>query len=273
MAANDSLPVDADGLPIMEVGEWAVEKYALLQRYVNASWAARQNWTARGYIDLYCGPGRVRVKKTTVIRDGGALVAWNQAASKGGTFTHVVIGDLNEQTLDACSQRLKNLSAPVQALHGPANETVEKVLASLPRTGLHLAYLDPFNLEQLPFAVIQQLSKFPNIDIVVHFSVMDLQREIELDFCRDASRFEGTAPGWKTHVNVRQYSKQEARAEFMRYWFSLVKSLGFGYSREMPLFSNQNEGPLYRMVFLMRHPLADKLWNAVATRQGSLPLD
>jgi three-Cys-motif partner protein len=248
---------------ILTVGQWALEKHELLKRYVHASWAARQKWPNPCFIDLFCGPGRVRIRDTDIETDGGALVAWRKALTKGGRFAKVVIGDLDAEALSACAARLTHLGADVTALHGAAETTVEQVLQLIPQDGLHLAYLDPFNMGHLPFSVIQKLAKFKKIDIVVHFSVMDLQRDFELDFERDASRFEVFAPGWKSHVNVQSHSKQQARLEFVKYWLELVKSVGFKCSEEKPLMTNSKNGPLYRMMFLSRHPLGDKLWTEI----------
>lgn len=259
------------GLPILDIGEWSLEKHDLLRKYVDASWAARQKWTHRCFIDLFSGPGRVKVRKSNVVTDGGAVVAWRQASKRDGRFTKVIVGDIDPNALKACKTRLEGLGAPVDALEGPATQTVDQVLRIVNPNGLHLAYLDPYNLEHLPFSVIERLAKFKNIDILVHFSVMDLQRELELDFERDQSRFELFAPNWRKQIDPLSMSKQEARAQFVRYWLSLVDSLGFSCSRERPLMTNSKNGPLYRMMFLMRHKLADKLWTDIAKpAQGSL---
>lgn len=264
-------PDPCPGLSVLPIGEWSLEKHDLLRKYVHASWAARQKWSHRSFIDLYCGPGRVAVRNSGIETDGGAIVAWRQAQSTGGCFTQVIVGDLDASSAAACKARLEALHAPVQSLVGPADTTVERVLEIVNPNGLHLAYLDPFNLEHLPFSIIQRLAKFKNIDIVVHFSIMDLQRELELDFVRDESRFELFAPGWKFHVDPRTVSKREARNQFVTYWLSLVDSLGFSCSRERPLMTNNKNGPLYRMMFLMRHPLAKKLWDDIAKpSQGKL---
>jgi three-Cys-motif partner protein len=270
MIQPDSELLQPDSFPsgkVLEVGDWSIEKHHLLRRYVGASCAARRKWPKRGFIDLFCGPGRTRVKGTDVETDGGAVVAWRQAKLNLVEFTDVIIGDIDKDSLLACEKRLLALNAPVTALLGPADQTVDEAIKRLPTNGLHLAYLDPFNMEHLPFTVIEKLAKYRNIDIVVHFSVMDLQRDMELDFLRDASRFEAFAPGWKSHVDVSSLTKQGARNAFVKHWLSLVESLGFRCSKEMPLMTNSNNGPLYRMMFLMRHPLAEKLWNEIARGQ------
>lgn len=252
------------GLPILEIGTWSREKHDLLRRYVGASSAARKKWPDCSFIDLFCGPGRVRVRNTPDEADGGAVVAWRQAADTQSPFTQVIVGDLDTIAANSCGQRLTALGAPVSVLHGAAEETVEEAAKLATPRGLHLAYLDPYNLGHLPFSVIERLAKFKNIDILVHFSVMDLQREIDLDFERDASRFESFAPNWRDHVDVSKLTQQRAREEFITYWLKLVSNLGFSCSREKPLLTNSNNGPLYRMMFLMRHKLAEKLWNDIA---------
>lgn len=272
MSSDAAMEVDPyPGLPVLDTGEWSREKHALLRKYIDASREARRKWKSRCFIDLYCGPGRVRVRGSNVETDGGAVLAWRESVRMNTAFSQIVIGDISPDSLNACEKRLNALHAPFISLQGPAEQTVDDVLRKVPERGLHLAYLDPFNLGDLPFSVIEKLAGFKNIDIVVHFSVMDLQREIELDFDRDASRFEVFAPGWRNLIDVRQMSKLEARVKFVEYWLELVNKLGFSCSRERPLITNSKNGPLYRMMFLMRHRLAEKLWNDIAkSDQGDL---
>jgi len=85
------------------------------------------------------------------------LVAWRQLEKDGAQFTHVFIGDLNEEKLDACFDRLKILGAPVRKFAGAAAETVPKMVEEIPRKGtLCMAYIDPYNLEYLSFDISEQ---------------------------------------------------------------------------------------------------------------------
>jgi hypothetical protein len=45
--------------------------------------------------------------------------------------------------------------------------------------GLHLAFLDPFNLAQLPFSIIEKMLKVQRMDMIIHVSLQDLQRNLE----------------------------------------------------------------------------------------------
>ena len=45
--------------------------------------------------------------------------------------------------------------------------------------GLHLAFLDPFNLAQLPFSIIERMLRVKRMDMIIHVSVQDLQRNFD----------------------------------------------------------------------------------------------
>ena len=74
-----SVPDPEDGLPLACVGEWAEQKHARIRKYIDISRAVRRKFVkGKGgatYIDLFCGPGRARVRETTRIVDGSALAA------------------------------------------------------------------------------------------------------------------------------------------------------------------------------------------------------
>lgn len=266
----------ADGLRVMEVGEWAFEKHALIRRYVNASREARRKWTQRVLVDLYCGPGRVVNRSHPEdIRDGGVISAFLQAKHDGAPFTKVIIGDTDEEALAACKQRLERLGANVVAFLEPAHISAPEALKNLPGNGLHLALLDPFNVGHLPFSVIETLAQRKHLDIVVHYSLMDIARNLELNYLRKASAFDAFAPGWKEVIPVSAITKAEARRRFDEYWQSLVERLGYSVSDMRPVITRSGtQSRLYQMVLLERHPLARHLWSEVArTSQGSFAFD
>jgi hypothetical protein len=64
-----------------------------------------------------------------------------------------------------------SVSLPYEGLWGPF------VLIAY---GLHFALLDPHNLGALSFSIIEQLAKLKHVDILVHVSVSDLQRNVDL---------------------------------------------------------------------------------------------
>jgi three-Cys-motif partner protein len=273
-SAEELVLDSADGLPVMKVGAWSEEKHVALSRYIDSARKARAKWGYTSFIDLFAGPGRVLNRDSKVVSDGGVLSAWRMSQHGGAPFNQVFIADIDANSVLACETRLVAAGAPVHAYVGGASNTVDEVLSVLPK-GLHFAFLDPFSIEHLDFEIIRKLSSRPNIDILIHFSVMDVQRNIGGDFNLSRSRLDAAAPGWRRNLNLRAVPKHEQASAYLQYWETLVTDMAkMHVSQNKPLFVNTNRGPLYRLIHLSRHPLAQKLWNTAAvpsSRQQALP--
>lgn len=245
------------------VGRWVPEqKHTLLAKWIGGTRAARRKWPSRIYLDPFCGPGRIRVAGETQTRDGGALVAWRQSRESGAAFTKILIGDADPTKTDACEKRLKGLGAPVKKFHGVAIETIDKMIADIPRGALTLAFIDPYNLEFLSFEIIQKLAAISKIDLLVHFSTMDLSRNVDLELDPTRARFDDAAPDWRFKLGL--VSKSQLPTAFFDHWRGLVGHLGFKFSKEMPLIRGGGNRPLYRLVCFSRHPLPNRIWDDVA---------
>jgi len=248
------------------VGEWVPHvKHLLLADYIGAASGAMKAWPERVFIDPFCGPGRIQVAGETITRDGGSLVAWHQSQDRRVGYTRLLIGDLNSERADACNQRLTVLGASAQAFPGPAEETVHRMVKGVPRNALCLAYIDPYNLALLSFDMIKTLAQLPKIDFAVHFSTMDLLRNVDAEL-GDRARFDQVAPGWREAL--KGVSKSALPVAFLNYWIEQVRSLGFKFSREMTLVKNDSSREIYRLVFFARHDLPIKLWNDVARSEN-----
>ncbi|WP_244111302.1 three-Cys-motif partner protein TcmP [Burkholderia gladioli] len=263
-----------DGLPVMKVGAWSEEKHLAISRYIDAARRAREKWPYASFIDLFCGPGRVMNRDTGVISDGGVLAAWRMSRRGVAPFNEIFVADVDRSSVDACAARLRAAGASVRAYTGDAATTVDWVLESLPR-GLHFAFLDPFNIEHLDFEIIRKLAVRPNIDILIHFSVMDVQRNIGNDLSAASSRLDAAAPGWRESFPWATMPKHEQAAKYLEYWETLVTDLAkMRVAESKPLFVNSKKGPLYRLIHLSHKHLATDLWNKAAlppSRQQSFP--
>jgi three-Cys-motif partner protein len=243
------------------VGRWVPEqKHLLLAKFIGAARGAMARTPKRVFIDPFCGPGRIQVTGESFTRDGGAMVAARQSASCGVEYTQYLIGDLDATKLDACKNRLTAINANVEAFNGPALNTVKLMVEKVPSAALCLAYIDPYNLEYLSFDIFRTLASLRKVDIVVHFSTMDLFRNIDRE--RDRGRFNDAAPGWQEAIQGN--NKSTEWVAFFNYWRSLVQGLGFQFSKEMSIVHNDNHHEIYRLVFFSRHALPEKLWNDVA---------
>jgi len=262
-----------DGLPASEVGAWTEEKHERLRRYVDASHGARRRFGARStYVDLFCGPGRSWIRETDAFIDGSPLVAFDSAGKQGDQFGEILIADERPDYVAAAEQRLRSKGAKVRSFVGEARTTVDQVIAALDPAGLHLAFLDPYNLGALPFSIIEKLARVKRMDLLIHVSAMDLKRDLHNYVRPDGPKdLDDFAPGWRSHVNTRR-RQDVVRGQIFEYWRSLIKTLGTSPSDFVEAVENSKGAELYWLVFVARHELAHKLWQAIAnvSAQGRL---
>lgn len=265
-----------DGLLADEVGAWAKEKHSYLVRYLDISRAARKKFVGDGkagavYFDLFCGTGRSRIRNTKEWIDGGAVAAWKISSEGGVPFTSIYISDLDEGKLRACEARLRKLGAPVHAIHGKAVDAVHGMLKTANPYALHFAFIDPYNLETLDFQIIDALSSLKRIDLLIHLSAMDLQRNLGVNLTNDNSAFDTFAPGWREQVDLNG-SQQEIRRRVVEYWREKVAALGVWPSTHQKLITGEKSQPLYWLLLAARHELAHKFWETASNPEGQKSL-
>lgn len=251
-----------DGLRRAIVGDWAPEKHLRLQKYVDITRAVRRKFGGNAtYIDLYCGPGRARMRQSGEVGDGSAVLAAIEAANRV-PFREIIIGDLDPVNVDACEARLKRLGAcPVRTYKGTAEASATALLPTLNPTGFNLAFLDPFNIEALPFSVIQTLSQASRMDLLIHVSIMDLLRNVRAMMV--SGKLDRFAPGWENHVNVVGTNSALMMRVFA-YWRGLLSGLGYKISTNIERVTGNRNQPLYWLVLASKHDLADRLWGEVS---------
>ncbi|MFG6429788.1 hypothetical protein [Roseateles sp. LYH14W] len=79
---------------------------------------------------------------------------------------------------------------------------------AVPFGALALSYIDPYNLEYLSFSVIERLAKLQHVDFAVHFSIMDLHRNIDMELDPKRDLFKDALPGWRDRVPAEALSKK-----------------------------------------------------------------
>jgi three-Cys-motif partner protein len=261
-----------DGLPAEEVGVWAKEKHDYLCRHIDISRGVRRRFigsrdAGATYIDLFCGPGRCKVRDTAEWLDGGVVAAWKKSLEGDTPFTQIFIGDIDTRRRQAAATRLRQLGAPVMEVDGGAADAVKQVVVNLNPYGLHFAFLDPFDLGALNFDIIVALSRFKRIDMLVHISQMDLQRNAVNYATADDSPFDTFAPGWRERVNINQ-SQQKLRQDIILYWRDKVAELGVGTSQDVRLITGGKNQSLYWLLLAAKHDLALKFWATASNVEG-----
>ena len=213
----------------------------------------------------------MRVDGTSEVLPGSPLQAWNESVRGRAPFSEVHLSDLQNSLVDAASKRLRRAGANVASDRGQAAETVDRIVSTLNPVGLHFAFLDPFNLRALPFTVLDRLSTLRRMDILVHVSIQDLQRNLRRYIQEPASPFDEFAPGWREHLDVNQHDEL-VREQIMRHWMSLLVDRGMTTAESFERVVGAKKQPLYWLGFAARHDRALEFWEKIRAldKQGEL---
>jgi three-Cys-motif partner protein len=257
-----------DGLLADVVGPWASEKHERLRKYVDSYRSARAMFLPpRGsggasYVELFAGPGRSQVEGAGFFIDGSPLVTYKAAQRSGTKFSELHFNDLDAENVDALRQRIDGLGGAAQFYNETAEVAADRVIFALNPAGLHFAFLDPYNLESLPFSIIQKLAKLPRMDMLIHVSIFDLQRNLRR-YLADGRILDSFMPGWRGAIDVNRNDKA-VRTDLLHHWLGLIKGLGTTPADGIELVSATGGQRLYWLVFVSAHQLGRKLWSDIS---------
>ena len=273
---DEKYEISEDGLRREVVGSWVSVKGELVERYVEITKSVRKKFQGNrpSYIDIYSGPGQVRIRDTQDVRDGTAVVAVRKSlASPGAGFGEVWLNDLDETNVRACKSRVEQLGQPnVYAAALSAEEAARQIRERLNKYGYHFALLDPYNLAALPFSILADLSTLRRIDMLVHVSTQDLQRNFGKDYRSGKSpALDLFAPGWREHVDLKRDDATVRRSVF-EYWRRLVaEKLSMKVSDSIEHITATQNQTLYYLCLLTRAEIADRFWKVARRRPGTTP--
>jgi three-Cys-motif partner protein len=260
---GDSYFQDERGLWVEKVGPWAKEKQKIITDYVQIASATRRKYRHCSFIDVFSGPGRSQIRDTGELIDGSPLAAYKQGRS-GHPFSSIHISDADPDLLSSAEARLRDESAPVVPTKGPASVALPRIVSQLSASGLHLALLDPHNLGALSFDLFECLSRLQRIDVIVHVSLSDLQRNVDRYTSKAYEQFDKFAPGWRNQVST-EMNQTALRAAIMEYWTERVVSLGLPRARHCELIRGTQGQRLYLLILLAKHKLAHAFWEKITS--------
>jgi three-Cys-motif partner protein len=262
-----------DGLIADKVGAWASVKHERLRKYIDAAHGARAKYLPpRGtggaaYIELFSGPGRSFVEDEKTFIDGSPLVAYKSARQSRTNFSELHFNDLDANNVNALRQRIAKLGGAAKYYNDEAAKAVDSIIYALNPAGLHFAFLDPYNLKSLPFLIIQKLAGLPKMDMLIHVSIFDLQRNLRRYLEEGSPVLDAFMPGWRDSVNVNT-TDQVIRAGLLEHWRGLISNLGTDTAEGIELVSGPRGQRLYWLVFVCRHELGHKLWDDIRNVSG-----
>jgi three-Cys-motif partner protein len=110
--------------------------------------------------------------------------------------------------------------------------------------------------------VIKKLAKIERMDILVHISGQDLQRNLDLYTAQNPSPLDAFAPGWREHVGAT-HDQFVIRGKILGRWALLLEAEGMSTPKTHLRIRGSNNQPLYWLAFAARHPLALEFWEQV----------
>ena len=144
---------------------------------------------------------------------------------------------------------------------GRASDTAEQVVRNLNPWGFHVAFLDPYNLDSLPFGVIRSLARVKRMDMIVHISEMDLQRRGIGQ--RDVAVVEAFAPGATAGIDWSMKAF-DIKLYVLNHWKALLGELGYIVSDNIERVTGKKNQPLYWLAYASRNPLGDRFWGEIS---------
>lgn len=156
-------------------------------------------------------------------------------------------------------------------IEGDALTAAAEIRGYLGAQGLHFCFIDPYSLGAFDYRILQIFAGLRYIDMLVHISKMDLQRNTKMNVRAQQDDFDKFAPGWRAAVDTGQNHSSVRRAVF-DYWRSEVEKLGISTAAEMELITGGKGQHLYWLTLIAKHNLAHKFWKTAIDKTGQIDM-
>lgn len=263
---------DDDGLLTPEVGDWAEEKYRLVEMYASLfTTSMRARWDELAYIDLFAGAGRAKIRGTDRIVAASPLLALGVLPR----FDRYIFCEADQGRIQALEERVRRdfPQADARVLPGNVNQNVAAVLAELPpvqrgRSSLSFCFVDPYSLKNLSFETISSLAERFIDFLVLIPSGYDATRNKGIYLPREnrtIDRFLGRS-GWREEWAAAQTAGRTFDQFMTDAFAESMKGLGYRYEGlhySHLVRSTEKKLRLYRLVLFSRHELGEKFWRQV----------
>lgn len=260
-----------DGLPCSEVGAWAEDKHTLVALYDRLfSTGMKNKWPTRVYIDLYSGPGFVRVRGTNRMMMGSPLLALGVP----DPFDKYVFCESDPAVLRALEKRVNRLfpEAHARFVLGDCNEKIDEVCANIPSPSkdhgvLSFCFVDPYDIS-IRFSTVRRLSSY-YMDFLLLLAVhMDANRNLEPYLNPSNSKIEEFLglPDWRERWRIAEVQGTRFPRYLAEEYAGQMETLGYlpmSWHKMKQVRSDEKNLPLYRLALFSRHPLAYQLWDEV----------
>jgi three-Cys-motif partner protein len=267
---ESSIPAKDDGLFSSEVGIWVEDKHRLVALYDSLfSTGMKNKWDLRVYIDLYAGPGLLKIRDTNKFIWGSPILALGVEHP----FDKYIFCESDAASLDALKKRVATHfpAANVEFVPGSCDEKVDRISSLIPKATkanrvLSFCFVDPYDLS-LQFSTIKRIAEY-FVDFLFLLALhMDANRNLAtyLDTKnKKIDDFLGT-PSWRERWARLPEPKSFPRflAEMYAGQMQMLRYLPVAFEKMKQVRSDVKNLPLYHLALFSRHELAFEYWNQV----------
>jgi len=270
MARVESLvPLDDDGLSTLEIGAWGEEKYCHVQLYASLFVKSmRGKWDMLVYLDLFAGSGRSQIRGTGRIVNASPLLILGRSEP----YDKYIFCEQNTDFAKALEARCQRdfPERNVKIITGNTNASVEKLIATMPRPGktqkvLGFCFLDPFQMQNLRFSMIEALSQRFMDFLVLIPSSMDANRN-ERNYIQPRNKtlenFVGN-PDWRIRWDKEKPIGKSFEHFVVEEFGRSMQTRGYidpGLREAIMIRSDDKNLPLYLLALYSKHKLGSKFW-------------
>lgn len=266
-------PIASDGWPARPGGPWTRAKLEYLQKYASAFMTAMApkrvegKWHRLVFVDLLCGPGIDIIEREE--QPGSPLIALRVTPG----FDRLFLGDRDAETVSALQHRIPSADlARVDVQTGDCHARAQQVVSELVWGDLGFAFIDPQGFE-VRFDLFETLSQRP-IDILFLFpSGIGIKRNIERFARSEHCLMDGLWGNgdWRQLPAVRRLAGEtlsQSEAEQMDLsWVQVfrqrVSTLGYGYHDAAPPLRNDQNVPMYHLLFFSKNQAGLDIWRGI----------
>ncbi len=264
-----SLVLEDDGLPVREAGSWTEDKLFYWNRYLEITTTAMVGspfWPAVVYVDLFAGPGILRLRDSGKRIPGSVLLAANTPKP----FDLILACEKDPATAETCLARLASSGAGQRSevFVGDCNRQIDNLVKRIPERALTLAFVDPEGLHA-KFETLRKLADGRRVNLLILLADrMDAVRNIKLYHSQSSSNlddFLGPDCDWRAAYNELP-KHEDGTAVGLMLERLLRKQLQevLGYTVFSGEVMRTSKSAIYRVIYASKSDKGLDFWNKVS---------
>lgn len=266
---NPIIEVEDDGLIKHNARIWSEKKYKLLGGYCDIfTRAMRNSWEQLVYIDLYSGPGFVKIEESQKILKASPLISLSIPIP----FDTYIFCDDNLDYIEALKKRVDRefQNKKVHYIPDDCNTSIEEIRSLIPEYSklnrvLSFCFADPFDLN-LRFNTIRNLTNNKLIDILIlQAYYMDANRNFNNYLNENNSKigFYLDDQNWRQDFNYKNLNQNDFVFYLAEKYKLNMKFIGYLSPQRDRIQIPIKNVPLYYLEFYSKNELGKDFYQKV----------